>query len=142
MEGSKGSQELGSSLTMCVCCLVFLSPPLVGSPALPFIDQGGSRGYIWEKEENTKGIEGPSKDSGLPFSQRLPCITWQTMSEVLCSLIFVGHALASCSKWVRPIPPLRAACRTGLLNPDPVGSGCRGDCLFCHCRERESLLGA
>ena len=39
----------------------------MGSPALPFIDQGGSRGYRWEKEENTKSMEGPSKDSGLPF---------------------------------------------------------------------------
>ena len=141
MEGSKGSQELGSSLTMCVLHC-FRSVPLVGSPALPFIDQGGSRGYRWEKEENTKGIEGPSKDSGPPFSPRLPCITWQTVSEVLCSLIVVAHALASCSKWVRPIPPLQAACRIGLPNSDPVGSRCRGDCLFCHCRGWESLLGA
>ena len=67
MEGSKGCQEPGGSLTVCdVCCVVHQkSVPLVGSPALPFIDQGGSRGYRWEKEENTKGIEGPSKDPGL-----------------------------------------------------------------------------
>ena len=51
-------------------------------------------GYIWEKEENTKGTECPLKDLGLPFSLRLPCITWQIVSEVACSLIFVGHALA------------------------------------------------
>ena len=88
------------------------------------------------------GIEGPSKDPGLHFSLCLPCITWQTVSEVVCSLIFITHALASFSKWVRPIPPLQAACRIGLLNPDPIGSGCRGDCLFCRCRGRESLLGA
>ena len=30
------------------------SVPLVGCPALPFIDQGGSRGYRWEKEEKPK----------------------------------------------------------------------------------------
>ena len=41
MEGSKGSQELGRSLTMCVLPC-FWSVPLVGSPALPFIDQGGA----------------------------------------------------------------------------------------------------
>ena len=93
----------------------------MGSPVLPFIDQGGSRGYRWEKEENTKGIEGPPKDPGT---------TWQTMSEVACSLIFVGHALTSFSKWVDPVPPLRAACPAGVSISDPVGSGWRGDYLF------------
>ena len=141
MEGSKGGQEPGGGLAMYVSCPLKVGPSS-GEPCPPFYRLRGSRGYRWEKEENTKGIEGPSKDSGLPFSQRMSCITWQTVSEVLCSLIFVGHALASCSKWVRPIPPLRAACWTGLLNPDPVGSGCRGDCSFCHCRRQESLLGA
>ena len=76
------------------------------------------------------GIEGPSKDPGLPFSLRLPCITWQTVSEVACQLIFVGHALASFSKWARPVPLPRVACRTGLVIFDPVGSGWRGDCSF------------
>ena len=56
MGGSKGCQELDSSLTVCdVCCVVRQKlVPLVGSPALPFIDQGGSRGYRWEKVEKTK----------------------------------------------------------------------------------------
>ena len=94
-----------------MCCVA--SVFLVGSHALPFIDQGGSRGYRWEKEENTKGIEGPSKDPGLPFSLRLPCITWQTVPEVACSLIFVGHALASFSKWVRPILRQQMVWRAG-----------------------------
>ena len=102
----------------------------MGCPALPFIDQGGSRGYRWENEENTKSIEGPSKDPGLPFFPRLPCITWQTVSEVACLLIFVGHTLASFSKWVRPVPPPRVVCRIGVLTCDPVGSGWRGDCSF------------
>ena len=75
-------------------------------------------------------IEGPSKDLGLPFFPRQPFITWQTVSGVAWLLIFVGHALASLSKWVRPVPPPRAACRTGLSISDPVGSGWRGDCPF------------
>ena len=125
MEGLKGCQEPGGRLAVCdVCCFVCQkSVPLVGSPALPFIDQGRSRGYRWEKEENTKGIEGPLKDPGLPFSLCLPYITWQAMSEVACSLIFVGHALALFSKWVRPIPPLRAVCWAGVSICVPVGSG-------------------
>ena len=54
MEGSKGCQEPGGSLALCVMCRTELSMslfvcvacqksvPLVGSPALPFIDQGGA----------------------------------------------------------------------------------------------------
>ena len=132
MEGSKGCQEPSGGLAVCdVCCFVCQkSVPLVGSPALPFIGQGGSRGYRREKEENTKSIEGPSKDPGLPFFPRLLCITWQTVSGVACLLIFVGHALASFSKWVRPISPLWAACRAGLSVSDLMVSGWRGDCSF------------
>ena len=96
---------------------------LVGSPALPFIDQGGSRGYRWEKEKNTKSIEGPSEDLGLPFFPRLLYISWQTVLGVACLLIFVGHALALFSKWVHPVPPPRAACQIGLSISDPMGSG-------------------
>ena len=92
---------------MCVELIHQKLVPLVGGPALPFIDQGGSRGYRSEKEKNIKGIEGPSRESGLPFFLCLPCLTWQTVSEVACLLILVDHALASFSKWVRPI--LRAA---------------------------------
>ena len=68
-------------------------------------------------------IEGPSKDPGLPFFPRLPCITWQTVSGVAWLLIFVGHALALFSKWAHPVLPPRAACRTELSISDPVGSG-------------------
>ena len=40
MEGSKGCQELGSSLTVCdVCCLSRVGP-FVGGSASPFIDEG------------------------------------------------------------------------------------------------------
>ena len=49
------------------------SIPLVGCPALPFIDQGGNRGYRWEKEEKTKGREGHLREPGLPFPLCLPC---------------------------------------------------------------------
>ena len=75
-------------------------------------------------------IESPSNDLGLPFFPRLPCITWQTVSKVAWLLIFAGHALVSFSKWVRPVPPPRAACRTGLSISDPMGSGWCGDCPF------------
>ena len=76
-------------------------------------------------------IEGPSKDSGLPFFLRLSCITWQTVSGVAWLLIFVGHALASFSKWVRPVPPPRATCRIAVSICNPVvGSEWRGDCSF------------
>ena len=98
------------------------SVSLVGCPTLPFIDKGGSRGYRWEKEENTKGIEGPSKDPGLPFFPCLPCLTWQTMSEVACLLIFVGHALALFSKWVRPILRQWMVRRAGEPSCDPSRS--------------------
>ena len=114
--------------------------PLVGSHALPFIYQGGSRCYRWEKEDNTKSIEGPSKDPGLPFFPRLPCITWQTVSGVVCLLIFVGYALASFSKWVHPIPPLQVACQTRLSISDPMGSGWRGDCSFATVEDRSPPL--
>ena len=96
--------------------------PLVGGHALLFIDQGGSRGYRWENEENTKSIEGPSKDPGLPFFLRLPCITWQTVSGVAWLLTFVGHALASFSKWVRPILCRRMVRRAGEPSCDSSGS--------------------
>ena len=46
--------------------------PLVGCPALPFIDLGGSRGYIREKEKKTKGREGPSKESVFLSSYACP----------------------------------------------------------------------
>ena len=66
MEGSKGCQEPGGGLAVCVMCQTELSMslsvcvfrqksvPLVGSPALPFIDQGESRGYKWRKRKKPK----------------------------------------------------------------------------------------
>ena len=79
MEWLRGRQELRRYLAVCVmCCLELIHQklvPLVGGPALPFIDQGGSRGYRWEKEENAEGIEGPLSELGLPFSMCLPCLT-------------------------------------------------------------------
>ena len=91
-------------------------------PCPPFYRQGGSRGYRSEKKENIKGIEGPSREPGLPFSLCLPCLTWQTVLEVACSLIFVGHTLAFFSKWVRPILCRRTVRRAGEPSYDPSGS--------------------
>ena len=56
------------------------------------------------------------------FFLRLPCITWQTVSEVACLLIFVGHALSPFSKWVRPIPCRWTVRRAGEPSGDPSGS--------------------
>ena len=53
MERSKGCQEL--SCILVVCYVWNQSVPLVGCPALPFIDQGENKGYRWEKEKKTKG---------------------------------------------------------------------------------------
>ena len=39
MEGSKGGQELGSSLTVCVCVLRRSVSLFVGESASPFIDE-------------------------------------------------------------------------------------------------------
>ena len=113
----------------------------MGSPALPFIDQGGSRGYRRENEENTKSIEGPSKDQGLPFFLVLPCITWQTVSGVAWLLIFVGHALASFSKWVRPILCRRMVRRAGEPSYDPSGSNRGGDHTSVTVDDMSSILG-
>ena len=94
----------------------------MGGHALLFIDQGGRRGSKWEKEKNVKGIEGPLREPGLPFSLCLPYLTWQTVSEVACSLILIGHALAPFSKWVRPILRWRMVRRAGEPSCDPSGS--------------------
>ena len=94
----------------------------MGGPALPFIDQGGSRGYRSEKEENAEGIEGFLREPDLPFSLCLPCLTRQAVSEVPCLLILVGHALASFSKWMRPILRRRMVRRAGELSCGPSGS--------------------
>ena len=40
MEGSKGGQELGSSLTVCVVSCAVKSRSPVGESASPFIDEG------------------------------------------------------------------------------------------------------
>ena len=47
--------------------------PLNGVSCPPFYRPRGSRGYRWVKEEKTKGREGPSRESGLPFPMCLPC---------------------------------------------------------------------
>ena len=75
-----------------------------------------------EKKENAKVIEGPLRESGLPFSLCLSCLTWQTVSEVTCSLILVGHALAPFSKWVRPILRRQTVRHAGGPSYDPSGS--------------------
>ena len=50
MERSKGCQELGCYLAVCVMC-VELIHPLSGVPYPPFYRPRESRDYRWEKEE-------------------------------------------------------------------------------------------
>ena len=73
-----------------VLCVELICPksiPLVGGPTPPFIDQGGAGVYRWEKEENTKGIEGPSREPGLHFSLCLPCFN---MADRVKGGVFAG----------------------------------------------------
>ena len=107
-----------------VLCVELISQkvyPFSGVPCPPFYRPRGSRGYRWEKEENAEGIEGLLRELGLPFSLCLPCLTWQTVLEVACSLILVGHALASFSKWVRPILHRWTVRRGGEPSYDRLG---------------------
>ena len=125
---------------MCVELIRQESIPLVGGPAVPFIDQGGSRGYRWEKVENAEGIEGPLRESDLPFSLCLPCLTRQAVSEVACSLILVGHALASFSKWVHPILCLQTVRHAGEPRCDPSWSNQGSDHTFVTVDDVSSIL--
>ena len=96
--------------------------PFSGEPCPPFYrprgEQGLQMGERGKKQGYTRSFEG----SGLPSFLRLPFLTWQTMSEVACLLIFIGHALAPFSKWVRLIPCRRTVRRAGELSSDPSGS--------------------
>ena len=58
--------------------------PLSGVSCPPFYRPRGSRGYRWEKEEKTKGREGPSRVLGLPFSLKPALLTWQTTLGIAC----------------------------------------------------------
>ena len=86
MEVSKGGQEPGGGLAMYVsrtelsmsssiCELSIESrflfgPPSVGSPALPFIDEGGTRGYRWVKRGKYQGYRRSFDRSGSSFSSK------------------------------------------------------------------------
>ena len=74
IEWLKGCQELGCCSAVCfVMRCVELIHPFTGVPYPPFYRPRGSRDYRWEKEEKTRGREGPSKVLGLPFLLSLPC---------------------------------------------------------------------
>ena len=74
-------------------------------------------GYRWEKEEKTKGTEGPSEESGLPFSRVPTLLTWQTMSGIMCSLILIEScpALYQQVGASHPTPADGAACQRAEL---------------------------
>ena len=74
-------------------------------------ERGKCRRYI-------RSFEG----AGSSFSLCLPSLTRQTVLEVACSLILVGHAVASFSKWVHPILRRRTVWSAGEPSCDPSGS--------------------
>ena len=95
----------------------------MGCPALPFIDQGGSRGYKQEKEEKTKGREGPLKVSGLSFPLEPTLLSWQTMPEIACLADPDRAGLwFRFSKWSRPILPRRMVRCVRAPSHDSAGS--------------------
>jgi len=106
---------------------------LAGCSALPFIDQGGGRVYMSEKEEKTRGQEAPPKALGLPF----PLSRLRRHGRMVSGIgTFAGHLCVDdampllAQQAVTSCPTPRAACQTGVLTYSPVGSGRRGDCTF------------
>ena len=68
----------------CVLCVESIRP-LVGCPALPFIDQGGSRGYRWEKEEKNQRQRKSFEGAGSSFSLDPALLIRQIMPGIACS---------------------------------------------------------
>ena len=122
MEGSKGGQEPDGGLAVYVSCSLKVDlPPLAGCPAPPFIDQGGRGLHGGGRIKNQRprrssesARSSSSSGSALPLTQL----------DGVRGGAFAGYACVDdvmpC-KWSRPIPPLRAACRTGVSAYDTVG---------------------
>ena len=104
------------------CCVWNRSIPLAGYPALPFIDQGRAGVTDGRKRKKTKGRDGPSKVPSLLFPLSLLLLTWQTMLGIAHSLIMTWPALASLSKWLRPILHRRTVQCARVPSCDPTGS--------------------
>ena len=58
----------------------------MGCPALPFIDQGGSRGYRWEKEEKKLKVEKVLRGSRVFL---FPCACPANMADHVRDYVFV-----------------------------------------------------
>ena len=106
---------------MCVQLIRQELIPLVGGPALPFIDQGGEGLQMGERGKY-QGYRRSFEGSGSSF---FPAPALYNMADSVRSGVFVDLH--------RPCPGLfqqvgashpapRVACRTGLLNSDPVGT--------------------
>ena len=114
---------------VCVCCLSKVGPSS-GEPCPPFYRPRGEqglqmreRGKYYEYRRSFEGFGSPfflapvvhnmadRVRSGMAVDLRRPC------PGLIC-------------KWARPVPPPRAACRTGLSISDPVGSGWHSGCSF------------
>ena len=95
----------------------FVRSPFHREPCPPFYRRRGEQGL---QVKNTKGIEGPSKGSGLPFPQT-SLRHDQLVSEVGTFAGYLCADDAAFCKWSRPIPPLQAACRAGVPAYDTMG---------------------
>ena len=108
-------------------------PPSVGSHALPFIDEGGSRGYRWVKRGNYQGYRRSFEGLGTSFSSKPASDTASWCQRLARSpgacVPMMLHLYLIC-KWSRPVPPPRAACRAEMFPHGPVGSGWCGDRSF------------
>ena len=93
-----------------------------GEPCPPFYRPRGSRGYRWEKRGKYQRYRRSFEGAGSSFFLVPALLNTQAVSEVAYSLILVGHALASFSKWVRPILRRRTVRRTGEPSCDPSRS--------------------
>ena len=81
MERSKGRQELDCCLT--VSCVSKRSIPLVGCPALPFIDQGGV-GVTDGRKRKKPNVEKVLRGCRVFLPPKPALLTWQTTPGIAC----------------------------------------------------------
>ena len=94
-----------------VLCLSNWSP-FVGSPALPFIGQGRAGGLQMGERGKNLRWRSPFEGVELSFSLEPVLLSWQTVSEMVCSLTLAGPrpSPASASGYVPSSPTDGAGC--------------------------------
>ena len=105
MEWSKGRQELGCCLVVCVMCCVLNSSPFMGCPTLPFIDQGGAGGLQMGERGKNLRWRSPFEDAELSFSLEPVPLSWQTVPEMARPLTLTVPRPGPVSPSVTSHPP-------------------------------------